>query len=702
MPLKLDYEQVFRLGPLNEGVAEALFRERARAVTGVDMAWEGSMVQPLLDQLGGMPLAIELAAGRMGVLGPVELGDRLAEDVGILSGGREPHHQTVLHTLARSWGLLDPVEQMALVQCTVFKRPFDIAAVEAVVTLPEGAPPVLSVLSQLVDASMLRRMEGDRLCFDFFVLTRLFVEDQSADQGAAVARHMAHFHDIARLTRGQLRGPEAAHARARLVDLLPDLLAAAKVAQTIDPHAFIALLMGLDPVIGRELAVDAVSEMIDAAIELSSGVEAIYDHCEVLGLRGRTHFIKGREEAAVADMERAIELALGERLVGLAARLEVQYASQLIPWGKNQEAYALIQEGVERARVVEDQGLLGRALFQLSRCYLTDRQEGEAQVHLKEALRVQEEVGDRLGQARTTAFLGRIHAREGRMAQAELHFREAMGLFKSGSIPGNLSWVIAARSEVYCRWGRLDKAESLAQEALVLTSIRGTPAERAVAEFNMGMVLLESGSVDRAEASLDGCRRVIERLGFDAFQAEVLLGLGCVHFDRGDLNLAEAVWGQALTLAEETENLRNAATIYGLRGMVALSRGDLRAAVSALEVALESPTLEPRYQLVYGTVLAVVRATQGSDEAALAGIEAVCAIDAGNQIDLVTARTLADRLADWLRAERSGDALDALCTQIRLSREPAGAGLCAATECSTDLRWLIRAMEQHLLGPASP
>ena len=74
--------------------------------------------------------ALELAAGRLGVLSPADVEQRLGE--GILRSAEEGRHGTLEGALQLSWELLDPSEKRALIDLTVFVGGFDSGAAEAV------------------------------------------------------------------------------------------------------------------------------------------------------------------------------------------------------------------------------------------------------------------------------------------------------------------------------------------------------------------------------------------------------------------------------------------------------------------------------------------------------------------------------------------------------------------------------------------
>jgi predicted ATPase len=138
-------ETVYRLRPLTEDAAVRLFVERAQTQWSDFTSDEDSSVVEVRRALDHLPLAIELAAARMGVLRPSELLPRLKHSFAILKrvGGRGgvPRQQTLLATVDWSYGLLDPSEQELFRRLAVFAGPFDLA----------GA---LDTLERLVDKSL--------------------------------------------------------------------------------------------------------------------------------------------------------------------------------------------------------------------------------------------------------------------------------------------------------------------------------------------------------------------------------------------------------------------------------------------------------------------------------------------------------------------------------------------------------------------
>jgi predicted ATPase len=148
-PLGLQAELVHPVPPLAGADAVELFGERARA-RDPRVALD-SAVADICRRLDGLPLAIELAAARCGLLTPAQIAQRLA----LGEGPRDaPARQRTLHaTLDWSYELLDADEREAFACFAVFAGGATLEAAEAVT----GA--TLDTLDRLVAKSLLARRE---------------------------------------------------------------------------------------------------------------------------------------------------------------------------------------------------------------------------------------------------------------------------------------------------------------------------------------------------------------------------------------------------------------------------------------------------------------------------------------------------------------------------------------------------------------
>jgi predicted ATPase len=186
-----------------DSTAVALFIERAQRVSprfAMGGAEEPAVVE-VCRRLDGIPLAIELAASRMASMTATDVCDRLDHRFRLLVGSRRglERHQTLRHTVAWSYDLLDDAEKSLLTRCSVFSGGFDLQSACAVAGYDDHDEyPVLDSLDALVRKSLLvvDRSAG-RTRYSMLETIRQFGEEQLAATGAADHVRTAHAHHFA-------------------------------------------------------------------------------------------------------------------------------------------------------------------------------------------------------------------------------------------------------------------------------------------------------------------------------------------------------------------------------------------------------------------------------------------------------------------------------------------------------------------------
>ncbi len=229
-PLHVSGEQEFEVPPLQvpdqarvtvAAVAGCesvrLFAERARA------AWPGfvldeenaAVVAGITQRLEGLPLAVELAAARIKLLPPAALLARLEHSLPLLVGGARDlpqRQQTLRGTIAWSYRLLGAGTGRLLAACSVFRDGISLEGAESVCAAAiDLGVEVLDGLEELVDQSLLRRVEGTGgPRFGMLYMVREYAAERLAEmpeRARVKEAHAATFLTLAEAAMHGLRGP---------------------------------------------------------------------------------------------------------------------------------------------------------------------------------------------------------------------------------------------------------------------------------------------------------------------------------------------------------------------------------------------------------------------------------------------------------------------------------------------------------------
>lgn len=156
-PLAVDGEVTVPLHPLPADEAVALLVDRVRAVRPGWTPDPAELVeaQRITTALDGLPLAIELAAGRARALGLGEIAERLDDRFALLGPvpkGSVTAHATLQAAIGWSVDLLSPTDRALLLRLWPFEGGFGLSAAEAVG--PATGAETLESLSSLVSRSV--------------------------------------------------------------------------------------------------------------------------------------------------------------------------------------------------------------------------------------------------------------------------------------------------------------------------------------------------------------------------------------------------------------------------------------------------------------------------------------------------------------------------------------------------------------------
>ncbi len=357
-PLGLQAEQRFPVPPLAEQEAIKLFESRARARDPEFAITEQTRptIEIICRRLGGLPLAIELAAARIGVLDPAGLAARLSDALDLGPGPADaPERQRTLRaTLDWSYELLDEPEREAFAAFGAFAGGADLEAAEAVSQAP------LHVIEALVDKSLVIVARGR---FHLLEPVRRYAAERGSD--AIRARHAEHYLALAERTRSELwlRGNGTALFEA--VNRERDNFRAALTASRGTATA-VKLVGALDPYWWLAHAEDEGRAWLEQALAAAAGDgdERDLARAQLAIARLFPPSSPGVIEHATAALERYREL--GDHAG--CSRCLVRLASEHNINANPEAAIALAGEAVEEARKASDLALIGHTLTRLAGC----------------------------------------------------------------------------------------------------------------------------------------------------------------------------------------------------------------------------------------------------------------------------------------------------------------------------------------------
>ena len=382
--------------------AVALFVERAAARSpGFHVTADNARtVAEITARLDGLPLAIELAAGRVKLLSPEQLLARLEQRLPLLSTqDREvPERQrTLRRTIEWSYELLDESERRMFSRLSVFAGGSDLEAVEAVAN-PTGelGHDTLDVLASLVDKNLVRSLDTEEGEPRFamletireFGLERLA---ESREEPAIRQRHAEHWTRVGERASKALFGPEQAMWTRRLEQDHDNVRAALRWA-----------LQSNEAELGLRLGA-ALRDFWRLGAHVPEGVRWLD---EILGMSGATGTTLFRAQALTA-------------------------AADLRSWtGETDEYLRLAEQAVATYRDLGDPRGIADALEEFGFAQLQAGLADVARTSLQEARELHIALGNRQKAGECTLGLGMLAGAEGRPDQAREHWEEALATFE--------------------------------------------------------------------------------------------------------------------------------------------------------------------------------------------------------------------------------------------------------------------------------
>jgi tetratricopeptide (TPR) repeat protein len=497
-----------------------LFEERAQLIQfdfSLTPENAASIVQ-ICRHLDGIPLAIELAAAKVGVLSPAQIARQLGESLNVLAGGSRtalPRHQTLRASMNWSWSLLTEAEQRLMRQLSVFAGGWTL---EAAGSICDGN--VLDLLNSLVTKSLIVRNQRTEknVRYAFHETIRQYAREKLAESGESEVvrgRHLDFFLALSVQFEREVHGPQMSNWL-KSVDAEYDNLRQAMNWAAESGQAPLGLRLGYALhyfwllrgywSVGRE-ALERLLACPEAAEHTIVRADALNLAGDLASQQGDLMAARPLLEESTSiglELEEAGKSSLGwsTMLLGQSwighdpARAEQELDQSIILLREAGETWRLAIAVLVRGNLAESQGelLQARQLFSESRAILRNIRDkltsvipigalgrifydlgdyAAASAHLHEALDLYRGIDDKEYTPGTLADLGSIALLKGNAAQAIAYFEESLARTRELMNKRDIANVLSKLGIALSHHGEVARATALLQEGLELSQAIG-------------------------------------------------------------------------------------------------------------------------------------------------------------------------------------------------------------------------------------
>ena len=498
------------IGPLGVGADSAaveLFLARARSARpGFEPdAEDATLAAEIVRRLDGLPLAIELAAARVNVLGLAEVVSMLDRRAALLrdSPVSDPARTALQALVEWSYDLLHGDEKTLLQQLAVHRGGASLGSLVAVAA-PRGLneATVAYLVAALVDKSIVSTSFSDGAArYDMLDSVREYVVEVLRESGglaAARAAHAEYFATLAEEARIELRGPEWRRWESRL-ELENDNLWAALDHAREAPEPGVAIRLGT---LGWHFALSGrVSEgrrFLELALAATQDDAPLDLRVELLSTLCYLAAEEGELDAAVARGELALSLASsdGTPQLGLA---ELTLALALAQAGALERADALAQAAAATLEAAGDHW--GAAASSIIRATGAARAGDVATVaEMVTAIRRHSDAiaydAFRVAGLLLEAW---VAEQRGDLAAATEAYGPAVELSRRVGFDDHAAFALAGLGANALARGGLDEAEELERRAVEAAEAAHAPWVAAHACAQLGRVAAAAGDAEGAE-----------------------------------------------------------------------------------------------------------------------------------------------------------------------------------------------------------
>jgi predicted ATPase len=563
--------------------AVRLFVERAGAAApGFELdADNAADVAHICFRLDGLPLALELAAARLGALGARSIAERLDDRFRLLRSGSRAaptRQQTLAATLQWSHDLLETDERVLLRRLSVFAGGFELSAVEAVCAADViDVAEIPDVLARLVEKSLVSVDDfGGKRRYRLLETVRLYARDRLSDAGETHALALSHAAWAIALVQAKRDATELDRESANLRMALDTLLER-------DPTEALRLCALLWPFWLRRIDLAEAQRRFAAALEAAPERTLLRADAlrAVATIDMRSGMLAVGGEHVQESLDIAVELRdrhaewqalhlMGGYAIARDDGLDAAYWFDLALDLARREGFA-----AEEATCIYSLGVAAWTLGELAR----------ADDLLAESIAAYRVLAGSPIRVPSPANIGELRHESSDELPLRIVFEETLQPFVEVSCEAAAAYALLNQAGIARIRGDLARSRALlAESAETFARIRDERGQ-ADEQVRRAYLELEEGSVDTAREDLERALRLRRGHNDRRGVGLILTGLCLVDTVAGDYDLAE------LRAAEACELFRRAGDRWGLASALwraadlAFARGRVDEAEAALDEA---------------------------------------------------------------------------------------------------------------------
>jgi predicted ATPase/DNA-binding SARP family transcriptional activator len=531
-PLRLPGEKAWRVPPLEvpgaddatarDAAAVQLFAERAGDTLPGFALTDAVLpaVARICRRVGGLPLAVELAAARIAVLPAEQLADRLDDMFRVLtsrSASMLPRQRTLRGMMDWSYELLSGRERRLFDGLAVFAGGFTLDAAERILG-EHGCvgqeDEVLDVLAALVEKSLVvMRESGGEARYSLLEPVRQYATErlQQHPSGAvgADAIHLNH----------------AMYYTALAEQLTPDSVRR-------NTQGFARLETDHDN-LQAALAWTLAHGRTDLTLRLCCALRDFWR-------------VRGHLRVGLAWTRRAVDASRGDATVErLRTRALVAAAVYARMAGEYISLQEWLAEAVSSARALDDLPVLAEALTQQSVSLRDRRVLDQARLTADESIGLWRGLGDVRGLATALGARASVSLAEGDTALARSLRTEAADLARAAGDEEAESYALIGLGEVARMQGDLDHARWCNEQCLALFLRAGDAWHAAAARHNLGWIEAQAGNFEAALEAFASIVSIFRSVGNPFGLTLCLFGFARLLFRADDVESAGVILAAA-------------------------------------------------------------------------------------------------------------------------------------------------------------